>query len=51
MRIFYFYFYRFYTCVQKKYYLQIYLDNCAYKVIDKQIIDYLDDNHFKTDED
>ena len=34
-----------------KYYLQGYLDNCAYKVLDKQMIDYLDDNLFETDED
>ena len=34
-----------------KYYLQVYLDNCAYKVVDNQRIDYLDDNLFETDED
>ena len=27
-----------------KYYLQVYLDNRAYKIIDKKMIDYLDDN-------
>ena len=32
-----------------KYYLQIYLNNCVYKVVDKQMIDYLDDNLFETD--
>ena len=25
-----------------KYYLQVSLDNCAYKIVDKQMIDYLD---------
>ena len=34
-----------------KYYLQVYLDSCAYKIIDKQMIDYFDKNHFETDED
>ena len=34
-----------------KYYLQIYLDNCAYNVADNQIIDYVDDNIFETDKD
>ena len=36
---------------KKKYYLQVYLDNCAYKIANKQITDYLDDNLFETDED
>ena len=36
---------------ENKYYLQVYLDNCAYKVVDKRIIDYLGDNPFETDED
>ena len=36
---------------QRKYYLQGYLDNCAYKIIDKRMTDYLDDNLFETDED
>ena len=27
------------------------LNNCAYKVVDKQMIDYLDDNLFETDKD
>ena len=31
---------------ENKYYLQVYLDNCAYKIVDKQMIDYLDDNLF-----
>ena len=36
---------------QSKYYLQVYLDNSAYKIIDKRMTDYLDDNGFETDED
>ena len=32
-----------------KYYLQVYLDNCAFKIIDKRMIDYLGDNLFETD--
>ena len=35
---------------KNKYHLQVYLDNCAYKNIDKRMIDDLDDNLFKTDE-
>ena len=35
---------------ENKYYLQVYLDNCAYKIVDKQEIDYLDENLFETDE-
>ena len=31
---------------QNKYYLQAYLDNWAYKIIDKHMIDYLDGNLF-----
>ena len=27
-----------------KYYMQVYLDNCAYKIVDKQMTDYLDEN-------
>ena len=34
-----------------KHYLQLYLENCAYKITDKQMIDYLNDNLFETDED
>ena len=30
-----------------KYYLQVYLDNCAYKIVNKQMTDYLDDNLFE----
>ena len=33
-----------------RYYLQVYLDNCANKIVDKQIKNYLDDNLFETDE-
>ena len=29
---------------ENKYYLQVYLDNCAYKIVNKQIADYLDEN-------
>ena len=31
----------------KKYYLQVYLDNYAYKIVNKQMADYLDGNLFK----
>ena len=34
----------------KKIYLLVYLDNCASKIVEKQIIDYLDDNLFATNE-
>ena len=30
-----------------KYYLQVYLDNCAYKIVGKQMIDYVDKNLFE----
>ena len=30
-----------------KYYLQVYLDNYAYKVVCKQMADYLDENVFE----
>ena len=33
------------------YYLQVYLDNCAYKTVGNQMIDYLDYDLFETDED
>ena len=36
---------------ENKYYLQVYLDNCANKIIDKQMIYCLVDNFFETDED
>ena len=32
---------------ENKYYLQVYLDNCAYKITNKQVIDYLDENLFE----
>ena len=32
---------------QSKYYLQVYLDNCAYRIIDKEMINYLDENLFE----
>ena len=33
-----------------KFYLQLYLDNCAYKVVDKQKTGYLDGNLFEINE-
>ena len=30
-----------------KYYLQVYLDNCANKIVKKQMADYLDENLFE----
>ena len=32
---------------EKKYYIQVYLDNCAYKIVNKQMVDYLDKNRFE----
>ena len=32
---------------ESKHYLQVYLDNCAYKVVNKQMADYLDENLFE----
>ena len=32
---------------ENKYYSQVYLDNCAYKIINKQLTDYLDENIFE----
>ena len=34
---------------ENKYELQVYLDNGAYKKLDKQMVDYFDDNLFKSD--
>ena len=34
---------------QNKYYLQVYLDNCVYKIVNTQMIHYLDDNLFESD--
>ena len=31
----------------KKYYLQVYLDNCTCKIKNKKMADYLDENHFE----
>ena len=36
---------------KKKHYLQVYLDNCTYNIANKQMIHYLDDSLFETDED
>ena len=36
---------------ENKYLLEIYLDNCAYEIVDKQVIDDLGENPFETDED
>ena len=36
---------------KNKYYLQVYLDNCPYKIVDKQTVDYLNDNLFEPHED
>ena len=32
---------------ENKYYLQVYLDNCAYKIANKQMTDYFDKNAFE----
>ena len=32
---------------ENKYLLQVYLDNCAYKIANKQMIDYPDENLFE----
>ena len=31
----------------RKCYLQVFLDNCSYKIVTKQITDYLDENLFE----
>ena len=36
---------------ENKYYLRLYSDNCGYKAVDKQLINYLDDNLFEADKD
>ena len=36
---------------KNKYYLQLFLDNCDYKIKENQMIDYLDENPFETDKD
>ena len=35
---------------ENKYYLQVYLENCTYKIVDKRMIDYLGESPLKTDE-
>ena len=47
--IFYIHFYWFFTCTQKQVWLASYLDNCAYKSIDKRMAVYLGENPFETD--
>ena len=32
---------------ENKYYLQVYLDSCAYEIANKQMTDYLDNNLFE----
>ena len=32
---------------KNKFYLQVYLDNCAYKIVNKQITAYLDESLFE----
>ena len=32
---------------ENNYYLQVYLDNCTYKIVNKQMTDYLDKNLFE----
>ena len=32
---------------ENKYYLQVYLDNCAYKITNRQMTNYFDDNLFE----
>ena len=34
---------------KNKYFLQVYLDNCAYKIVDKRMIDYVCENPIETD--
>ena len=36
---------------KNKYYLQLYLDNCSYEIVDKKMTNYLDDKLFETVED
>ena len=35
---------------ESKYYLQVYFGNCAHKIVSTEMIDYLDDNLFESDE-
>ena len=32
---------------KNKYYLQVYLENCAYKVVNKEMTNYIDENLFE----
>ena len=48
MGIFYNHFYLVITCLWKQILPASILDNCAYKIADRQITDYLDDNLFKS---
>ena len=32
---------------ENKHYLQVYLDNCVYKIVNRQMADYLDENLFE----
>ena len=32
---------------ENKYYLQVYLDNCAYNIVNKEMLNYLDKNVFE----
>ena len=34
---------------ENRYFLQVYLDDCAYKIVNTQIKNYLDGNLFKSD--
>ena len=34
---------------ESKYFLQVFLESCAYKIIDRRIIDYLGENLFASD--
>ena len=31
----------------RKYYLQVHIDNCAYQIVNKRMTDYLDENFLK----
>ena len=46
-----YHFCRFIAFLKNRYYLQVYLDNCAYAIVDKQMTDYLDENLFQGDKD
>ena len=36
---------------KSRYHMWVHLDNCAYKIVGKQMIDYLGENRFEADED